>query len=237
MCSIGIYNAKNHFFKNVSKLNYSIYFQVEESNNAVAIPLTFCPPSESWQRHTCERLKLTFRNYVDYSGHETVFLNCDQPGSVEPMVPDGNCLFRAICFAITGSQYDFQEVRAKICQFMLDHAEAYFNRNVFDANKGIHNVVQYLKISKMLDDKVWGTDQEIIAASSWLKIPIFVYTKYGSTWLWSRMPCMRDRVNDDFQAAIYLYHSIFESSSRRVKNVVSSSSQECNHYDLVLSIV
>ena len=43
---------------------------------------------------------------------------------------------------------------------------------------------EYLKTAKMDKDRVWGTTDELLVASSWLKTPIFVWCQFGKVFCW-----------------------------------------------------
>ena len=103
----------------------------------------------------------------------------DKPSKLYRIVGDGNCLFRALSYAITGRQNYHCLVREKIVQHMRhnEHALlAHMNGSVND----------YLARTGMRNQHVWGTDVEIIAASSLLETDIYVYTKVGFLYKWQR---------------------------------------------------
>ena len=72
---------------------------------------------------------------------------------------DGNCLFRAISVVITGAEKSHPIIRKQICDHMLQ-------TNYIVNGKAPS---EYLKTSKMEQNAVWGTTDEIPVASSWLK--------------------------------------------------------------------
>ena len=43
---------------------------------------------------------------------------------------------------------------------------------------------EYLKKSKIEQNAVWGTTDEILVASSWLKVPIYVWHQFGKKLCW-----------------------------------------------------
>jgi hypothetical protein len=78
------------------------------------------PVDERWQKHTCQRLNLTFErvNKMDSLGGPNVPLgrNC----VTKRIVGDGNCLFRAFSQIITGSQRQhFNEMCIHLLEIML----------------------------------------------------------------------------------------------------------------------
>ena len=92
---------------------------------------------------------------------------------------DGNCLFRALSYLITGCQSHHAMVRTKIIEHMKS-IETILQPHISGS------VEDYLARSKMALETVWGTDIEILTAASLLKADIFVYTKVGSYYTWQR---------------------------------------------------
>ena len=87
---------------------------------------------------------------------------------------DGNCLFRAISVVITGAEKSHPIIRKQICDHMLQ-------TNYIVNGKAPS---EYLKTSKMEQNAVWGTTDEIPVASSWLKVPIYVWHRFGKKLCW-----------------------------------------------------
>ena len=78
---------------------------------------------------------------------------------------DGNCLFRAISYSITGRQVYHHIARNKIVEHMIAIESAlkpHINSSLDD----------YLAHSGMKMQNVWGTDIEILTASSLLQTDI-----------------------------------------------------------------
>ncbi len=127
---------------------------------------------------------------------------------------DGDCLFRALSFVITGRQSYYRSIRQKIVSHMKEiefALQPHINCPLED----------YLLNSKMASDKTWGTDIEILTASSLLDTDIYVYTETGKTFCWHRFPKQLLHGNEPLRVndhSIYLYH----------ENEV--------HYDVVLDV-
>uniref|UniRef100_A0A0N7ZBW4 OTU domain-containing protein n=1 Tax=Scylla olivacea TaxID=85551 RepID=A0A0N7ZBW4_SCYOL len=85
--------------------------------------------------------------------------NTSEPLNVKIIKGDGNCLFRALLFAITGGEDQHTVVRNMVCDFMA-------------CNEGS-------KMESVRNDKVWGTTTEILAAANMFNVNICVWAKSG----------------------------------------------------------
>ena len=95
------------------------------------------------------------------------------------IVGDGNCLFRALSYVITRRQNYHSLVREKILKHMRCNEQALLAHINGSVN-------EYLARTGMGNQQVWGTDVEIIAASSLLETDIYVHTKVGFLYKWKR---------------------------------------------------
>ena len=103
----------------------------------------------------------------------------EKPSKLYRILGDGNCLFRALSYAITGRQNYHSLVREKIVQHIRHKEHALLAHMNGSVN-------EYLARTGMTNQHVWGTDIEIIAASSLLETDIYVYTKIGFLYKWQR---------------------------------------------------
>jgi len=93
---------------------------------------------------------------------------------------DGNCLFRAISYCITGSQQQYGIIRGYIVNHMLTsqyHSQlelSYSHSNLH------HNKTFSHHLQEMERDGTWGTEQEIIAAANLFDLSIITYNKYAN---------------------------------------------------------
>jgi len=74
---------------------------------------------------------------------------------------DGNCLFRAVQYFLTGSEYDYEEVRQEVCNFMSENQN--FFSIYFASSKKFKCFSEY--IDYMRQDGIWGDNLELYAAS------------------------------------------------------------------------
>ena len=125
---------------------------------------------------------------------------------------DGNCLFRSFSYTITGRQAYYKNIRQKIVAHMLKIESAlqpHIKSSAYD----------YLARSGMRNDRVWGTDIEILSASSLLNTDIYVYSKFGEAFRWSKFSqTMLNQSAPENKTAIY------------IQNITGV------HYDVVLAV-
>jgi len=128
--------------------------------------------SREWQQDTSHRLNLAYHPPVRCCPSqcrllERLIYNRTQvhtTASRYRVNGDGNCLFRALAFAITGSQNQHNIVRQYIVNHILDHG-----------------VQQHQHLQIMQHQGEWGTDEEIIAAAHLFECSVVCVTKINQT--------------------------------------------------------
>ena len=130
----------------------------------------FVPVSLSWKEN-----KLREINVLKFHGeHKTASTygkwcsSKEEPSSVHRIVDDGNCLFRAVSYVVSGSQEHYGILRK------LAVAKMYDMGCEFKRITG-QNAADYVKQTRMNELGVWGTDVEIFILSGMLNTPIFVF--------------------------------------------------------------
>jgi hypothetical protein len=172
--------------------------------------LPFTPLNENSQNFMCSLLDLPLIS-KHKNQHPKVLKNA-QPAKIHNIHGDGNCLFRALSFVITGRQIYHGLVRQKILNHMREI------ENLLHPHMNM-SLDMYLAHSGMANEAVWGTDVEILAASSLLSTDIYVYTKVGSELKWHKFSISNlDGSHPQNNGAIYIQHT----------NEV--------HYDVVLDV-
>ena len=81
---------------------------------------------------------------------------------------DGNCLFCALAFAITGHQTGHKKVWQDICRYIKEHSP-YTGESA----------PLYLQQTRMKEDKICRTDMELYAAVQLLGRDLYIYHRYG----------------------------------------------------------
>ena len=95
---------------------------------------------------------------------------------------DGNCLFRALCYIISGSEAQHGELRRAIVAhmrtipFLVSGTGPDGNRNYLVTHDGgYHSVDDYLARSDMAENGVWGGDFEMCILAHMLDTLIYSY--------------------------------------------------------------
>ena len=104
---------------------------------------------EHWQRLACSILSIPFAcsNNVRQGGAAVVL---KRPQNTQNIRGDGNCLFRAFSYLITGNQTHYHGVRLAIVTHMR-------SIQTFIISNGYTSVEQYVSETGMNRTSVWGT--------------------------------------------------------------------------------
>jgi hypothetical protein len=163
----------------------------------MACPYAFVPIDENAQRLMCSLVDLPliapFRPIIPK------LLN--EPTILHRIMGDGNCLFRALSYVITGRQVYHHVIRHKL----LDHMRSIENLLLPHMGMSLNN---YFQSSGMHRERVWGTDIEIFAASSLLSTDIYVYTNVGTHFTWNKFSqSMLNNLPPQNPCSIYIQHT------------------------------
>ena len=130
-------------------------------------------PTEEWKARAIDYISQLSKQQLSLRQQRVNKLdNKDiSPYIVEKILADGNCLFRAISKAVTGSEANHHALRHAICNFMcldsnIEHVLPCIQPN-FDSPK------KYIEASKMRKDREWGSAVEISMVVAMLQITIF----------------------------------------------------------------
>ena len=146
------------------------------SQKTNVITWVFDPPTKSWQEERCSNNHLEFVSSLAYFSRGNTINQFTVPSQqyIVDVIGDGNCLFRCLSLVCSGSEKNHSLVRKHICEHM---------RQINYVASG-KSPSEYLKTTKMEEDRVWGTTDELLVASSWLKTPIFVWCQFGKVFCW-----------------------------------------------------
>lgn len=132
----------------------------------------FAPPSTDWQERNARKLKIRVQRYLKYGNDKYIYQN-STPKQTIPIVPDGNCFFRAISMLISGVEDDHMTVREALTKHVADHSDIY--RTFLESRGGMNTYVQSMRKSRE-----WATDTEIFAAATLLNTIFEVCTEFRS---------------------------------------------------------
>uniref|UniRef100_A0A914DIW2 OTU domain-containing protein n=1 Tax=Acrobeloides nanus TaxID=290746 RepID=A0A914DIW2_9BILA len=124
------------------------------------IRLEFEPPSIEWRQEKCRELNLSPFEPATIFGPSYVVPWNMPPKRIQKIKGDGNCLFRALVYFLTGHDSDILHVRMRylICKYMEDHRD---DPAILSwVQKYANNVMEYLDAGMRIPGK-WGTEVEI----------------------------------------------------------------------------
>ena len=122
------------------------------------------PLNEVVQRDICACLGLKFvrANECEPGGPDVVL---KPPTLIKRIAKDGNCLFRALSYAVTGFESQHFHIRCLIVHQYRTEINCWrLMGNYFNTYTDIHD---YLQTTGMKEDGVWGQTQEMV---------VFAYT-------------------------------------------------------------
>uniref|UniRef100_A0A914WPE9 OTU domain-containing protein n=1 Tax=Plectus sambesii TaxID=2011161 RepID=A0A914WPE9_9BILA len=100
-----------------------------------------------------------------------------KPKNIRKIVADGNCLFRAFSFCLTGSEQHHLTVRRAICDYMELFS------SVWQPLMGTHTIAKFLDRSVCISGigrDHWGTEIEILVFADMFNCMIYVYNNHNS---------------------------------------------------------
>lgn len=88
---------------------------------------------------------------------------------IYPILGDGNCLFRALSYLLFGIEDYHHQVRKLLIEVIALNSDI-FSQYCTDYDLNKH-------VARMKYETIWGTDVEIRAAASFLRLPVYVCTQ------------------------------------------------------------
>ena len=141
------------------------------------------------------------------------YLHLQTPGShIDMIEPDGNCFFRSISKEILGTEKYHSKVRKRLCDFISDHRNTFQNWTEGGA-AGFTRHVQNMRKAR-----VWATEVEIIATSTFFNTSIYEFTEeyiegHNTSLRWVRFQPIQLSVEDPpndgcpIEGNFYLHHT------------------------------
>ena len=164
------------------------------------------------QKRLCQQLGLCYQRANRFgSGGPNCVLTLPKLTTVRRIVGDGNCLFRALSYVVTGSEGEHMAVRTAIVDHMVNISNLLLGAHVQQ-----NSIQAYIQDSRMSLDRTWGTDIEIFTFTNLCQVNVYVYdTQYGN---WNVFPPSLSLTHIDVSVmSVYLLHPI-------------------DHYDVVSSV-
>ncbi|KAL5240046.1 hypothetical protein ACI65C_007456, partial [Semiaphis heraclei] len=103
----------------------------------------FNPVAKPWQILKCKQLKLNLTEVLKFKRREQ-FLS--EPAETKNILGDGNCLYRALSYRITGTEENHREIRKRISEVVKT------NINIKQYVGGDDKMGIYLEKNKIDDD-------------------------------------------------------------------------------------
>uniref|UniRef100_A0A8W8MHH3 OTU domain-containing protein n=1 Tax=Magallana gigas TaxID=29159 RepID=A0A8W8MHH3_MAGGI len=211
-----VVQTKNNSKMRISKEKYCYKYRMQsEKNQKCANKLTqlsdedvlteaeysvsygFSPLGVKSKKCLCRILGISSKHVLK-AAHNAVS-QMGPPLSTKQIASDGNCLFRAISYSVSNRQEHYKQVRNAVVNHMMKSSDALksFLRPQYSS------VEEYIKLSGIEKDTVWGTELEILAAADLLKTDIFTF--YEGSWIKYSASQIRSRT-ETLKEAIYLKH-------------------------------
>ena len=160
--------------------------------------ISFCLIPEDKSAELCQEFKLERGDlFSEYRFQPSIQIpNTTAPNVCGEVRGDGNCLYRAICLAISGSETSYNQLR------QMTALELNINRRNF-ANIP-EDKIQEL-INSALTDGDWGEESHIIALSLALRIRIYVFDRIRKPSRWDPI-VITFKPNYDFVQVRFCYN-------------------------------
>ena len=126
------------------------------------------PVDKDWQEHACRAVGLRFKFVAQVAqGGPNVALR--RPKS---LIRDGNCLFRAFSYLITGDECHHRKVRSEIDFRHMREIEGLLLAIPFVLSN-CSSVSEYVNTTGMDKNRTWGTEAEKFVLAHKNEIPIY----------------------------------------------------------------
>ena len=142
---------------------------------------------ENWQRNTCIRMGLQFKRlFKCQAGDADFILTCPNKRTLRNVQGDGNCLFRAMSYIITGCE-KHMGVRNAILRYIFS-IENMLVGNDSDGNYnylqpfGHDSVQSYIDSRELNRAGTWGSELEMICLSHKFHTVVYSFEAQSETW-------------------------------------------------------
>ncbi|CAC5392233.1 unnamed protein product [Mytilus coruscus] len=184
---------------------------LEISGSYLCSNLKYIPLGYITKQKLCSKFKISHKNVKETADFSITF-NMGKPVKLKSIISDGNCLFRALSFAISQRQEYHIKIRKKIVDHIL-HISKDLSSFVRDPYE---NAEEYVRMRKMKESNTSGTELEILAAAHFMEADIYTFT--NNKWIKYSAHQIDNNINVA-NDAIYLKHV-----------------EESSHYEVVMSV-
>ncbi|XP_076870505.1 uncharacterized protein LOC143521483 isoform X1 [Brachyhypopomus gauderio] len=176
----------------------------------------FSPLTTQQQKTMCLKLNIVYIDHNRAELHTPAIMGA--PCKTQTITGDGNCFFRSLAFAISGSEKEHRKIRCAT----VKHIEKNEARYVNYLREGYSCVSQYISKTRMKYVGTWATEMEIQAAAD--LVGLHIYTHCQTRWLkYSACRPFTGRCNET--TGIYLKHC--NNSHYEVVTCVRTSETVC----------
>ncbi|CAG2244663.1 unnamed protein product [Mytilus edulis] len=187
-----IYSSESNANNNINKNESDV-----EIVSATDLSYDFKPINTIAKKKLCLIVKIPTK-HIHKQITNTIF-DMGPPSTTKSITGDGNCLFRAISYALSNRQEFYGNIRKAIVDHLIKNAEMFKSF----LQPRFKTITEHIHSLQMKENNVWGTELEIIACADLLKTDIYTY--YNDSWIKysSSQLCNKNKINVQ---AIYLQH-------------------------------
>ena len=185
---------------------------VRGPNRTVWPEYRYYQTDEMWQRQACSRLGARFVSSTRFQpGGPHVVLTRPDLRSLRHVQSDGNCLFRAFAYIVTGSESQHMQIREGILSYMLSIENLLTG---YDTNGHANYLVplncrtvqEYINTRHMSTNGTWGTELEMMCLSHMFNTNVFSFDAGSNTWgIFCPANIDRSLPRDYTTMSIYIY--------------------------------
>lgn len=191
-------NSRQSNFVEISQRDDSIVFLSEEKARSPNVFSSDELLTEIVRKEICKELDLVFTDKEQHSNMSIIEIDGTKL-HCRNIKGDGNCLFRAVSYCVSGSEDNHDAIRQATCRHLLEN-ECVFESLQRNVNMSMN---EYLQMSHMNESGTWATEMEIIGIAALFKINVYTFS-FGQWLLYSGRHLNSEFVNN--RGSIFLHH-------------------------------
>ena len=134
-----------------------------------AAPQAFQPVNYLWQQHQSSLLGVNILKKHVPRNMKKAFAQKTQPTTCVNVRGDGNCFYRVISLAVSGSEVNHNVIRQQLVAYMMTDR----------INMQLSELYPSFNIASAADSGEWAFDAELFSAAAYLQTDIVIYTAHG----------------------------------------------------------